>query len=113
MSRNVQRFIVSVFPRDAHPRYYPWQTTKFVLFVGENDRATALKVARAILAQRHWSIIEFQEKITLTGARLREVGGQPWSAYQQAKGGEPFVVEELDQISPACKDQCRHAARSF
>ncbi|MGV3772104.1 MAG: hypothetical protein ACO1QB_04325 [Verrucomicrobiales bacterium] len=104
MSEKVQRFVVKAFPKEDHPKYYPWQTATLCVFIGEDRREKSVELAKAFLGKQGWNVCEFLDKATLIESRVREAGEEIWKAYQQAKNGEPFLREELDQLSPAHKD---------
>jgi hypothetical protein len=104
MSQRVQRFVVRAFPKENHPKYYPWQTATVCVFIGEDERERAVEMAKSLLEQRGWTICEFLDKATLIESRVREAGNEIWRAYQEAKSGSPFLKEELDQLSPSHKD---------
>lgn len=99
MSSRVQRFVARVKPTRDHPCYFEWQTATVCLFVGEDDRPKAQARAEAELRRRQWQRISFTERATLIEDRVRREGGPVLEAYLRAKAGEPFVLEELDEIA--------------
>jgi hypothetical protein len=97
VSSKVQRFTVKAHPTDQHPAYYRWQTATVCVFVGEDDRAVALDIARKLISDHHWVVIEFLDKATLIEERVRSAGGEVWQAYQEALRGKMRLVEIIDQ----------------
>ena len=97
MSKRVQRFVVKAHPTDTHPRYYRWQTGTLCLFVGEDDKALAVRKAKNEIAKKNWVAIRFTDKATLIEERVRQVGGRVWEAYLQSQRGEIFFLDSVDQ----------------
>lgn len=99
MSKHVQRFVVTAHPTDKHPKYYRWQTGTLCLFVGEDDKAVAVKKAKSQITKNNWVAIRFTDKATLIEERVRQVGGKVWEAYLQAQRGEIFFLDSVDQLT--------------
>jgi hypothetical protein len=103
MIPEVQRFVARVKPHRDHPRYFEWQTGIACLFIGETDKTKAQELADREIRCRGWERIEFVERATLIEEHVRREGGAVLDAYLKAQAGEPFYVEELDEIAFATK----------
>lgn len=95
---HVQRFIIRAYPSKDHPEYFSWQAATIVLFVGENDKEGAQRMALDELAKRNWAPEKFIARDTLIEERVRREGGRVWEAYQQAQAGKIFWLESLEAI---------------
>jgi hypothetical protein len=107
MNMQVQRFIARIKPRKEHPSYFEWQTGLACVFVGGTDRAKTQDVADREIHGRGWERIEFVERATLIEENVRREGGAVLEAYLKARAGEPFCIEELDDVAFAKKGSAR------
>lgn len=105
MSQEVQRFTVRGCPAPDHPEYYSWQTANICIFVGEDNKSTAVKLAESEISKRKWLPISEMTKETLIEEIVFDEGGEAvCRAYKDAKKGMFFFGEWLEQIPMAKKD---------
>ncbi len=97
MSQQVQEFQIRAYPAQDHILYHEFQTANIVIYVGEDDKAKSLNIAKEKLVEEKWVPIKFVSKSTLIEERVKAEGGPAWEAYQRAKEGEIFFIHFLEE----------------
>jgi hypothetical protein len=97
--------MVAAYPRDAHPKYYPWQSATILALVKATQPSELERIVRKQITDHHWNVIEIKQKAPVNEFAVKQQGGEYWETYQRAAAGETCLIESLDQLSPANKGE--------
>ncbi|MBK1880203.1 hypothetical protein [Pelagicoccus mobilis] len=104
-SREVQRILVAACPKPEHPKYFPWQTARICVLVGEDDREMAVEKAKTEIGRKYWQPKGAFEYATVKEDFIRECDTEEVvTAYEDARSGKIIFLEWFDQMPMAKKD---------